>query len=450
MEKTHLSTPAQHGAHETRAARGATGKTGAAQDGVQPAAPGDGFALLLAALGGDLGSDLGSALGSEAGSEAGDALASVLPAAQVQQDTPAATGLPPPDLQTALLAGLQPGAFLGGAPAGLAGAEPDALAARMGLGLVRPGQDTLVGQTAQLDAGGHSQEPGRPAGRFAAAPAGRGGLPRGLASALDAVGAPSAALGVGGGKLAAEAGLERAAAATTQVTQGLVMGPVMVQATGLAGRRDGGSAAAQPAAELAGEPAAPAAGVAAVGAAGAMAGAALGGDAWAAPRGGDAAAGQGLEPQSPSVADAAEAMPDAAQAGMASTEDQLAEQVAYWVHQKTQNAELTLDQGGQPVEVKVTLTGDEAHVTFRSDQAEARQLLDTGAAELRAMLQREGLQLAGVTVGMSGGGGDPSRQGGRDDGRRGARQASVQAATPAGQGAHARGGVGERSVDIFV
>ena len=118
------------------------------------------------------------------------------------------------------------------------------------------------------------------------------------------------------------------------------------------------------------------------------------------------------------------------------------------MHQKTQNAELTLDQDGRPVEVRVALTGDEAHVTFRSDQADARQWLDGSTAQLREMLQREGLQLAGVTVDTAGGGA-ADRQGRRDEGRPGARQAAVQAAAPAGQAGGGRG-VAERSVDIFV
>lgn len=62
-------------------------------------------------------------------------------------------------------------------------------------------------------------------------------------------------------------------------------------------------------------------------------------------------------------------------------EDQIAEQVAYWVHQKTQNAELTIDRDGQPVEVSVSLTGNEAHVAFRSDQSQTRDMLDTSVAQ---------------------------------------------------------------------
>jgi flagellar hook-length control protein FliK len=144
---------------------------------------------------------------------------------------------------------------------------------------------------------------------------------------------------------------------------------------------------------------------------------------------------------------------DATPAAMAGAEDQLAEQIAeqasYWVHQKTQNAELTLDQGGRPVEVRVALTGDQAHVSLRSDQLEARQLLDAGREQLQDMLQRQGLQLAGMTVGAGGGHGAGARQEGREAGYQGAQRASVQAALPVGTAARGSG-VGERSVDIFV
>ncbi len=110
-------------------------------------------------------------------------------------------------------------------------------------------------------------------------------------------------------------------------------------------------------------------------------------------------------------------------------EDQIAEQVAYWVHQKTQNAELTIDRDGQPVEVSVSLTGNEAHVAFRSDQSQTRDMLDTSVAQLRELLRGEGLELAGVSIGQSGAGagGDASgRPSGRGEG--GARIGRVQAA----------------------
>lgn len=143
-----------------------------------------------------------------------------------------------------------------------------------------------------------------------------------------------------------------------------------------------------------------------------------------------------------------------ADAAQRAAEDQIAEQVAYWVHQKTQNAELTLDRDGQPVQVTVSLTGSEAHVAFRSDQHQTRELLDGGVAQLRELLQAEGLQLSGVTVGSSGGssGGDGrsgGSEGGGGRGRQGVRQASVQAAAPLAAGMRGRGGAAS-SLDVFV
>ncbi len=49
-------------------------------------------------------------------------------------------------------------------------------------------------------------------------------------------------------------------------------------------------------------------------------------------------------------------------ARMAGAEEPMADQVAYWVNQNTQNAEMTLEHDGQPVQVSVSLSGNEAHV----------------------------------------------------------------------------------------
>lgn len=132
-------------------------------------------------------------------------------------------------------------------------------------------------------------------------------------------------------------------------------------------------------------------------------------------------------------------------------EEQVAEQVAYWVNQKTQNAELTLQRDGQPVEVSVSLSGNEAHVSFRSDQQQTRELLDQSMAQLSDLLRSEGLVLSGMSVGTSArdsaGGGEAGQQRPRD----GARQAQVVSAVPAGTASLARGGVAtDRAVDVFV
>ena len=132
-------------------------------------------------------------------------------------------------------------------------------------------------------------------------------------------------------------------------------------------------------------------------------------------------------------------------------EEQVAEQVAYWVNQKTQNAELTLQRDGHPVEVSVSLSGNEAHVSFRSDQQQTRELLDQSMAQLSDLLRSEGFVLSGMSVGTSArdsaGGGEAGQQRPRE----GARQAQVVSAVPAGAASLARGGgTLDRAVDIFV
>lgn len=132
-------------------------------------------------------------------------------------------------------------------------------------------------------------------------------------------------------------------------------------------------------------------------------------------------------------------------------EEQVAEQVAYWVNQKTQNAELMLQRDGHPVEVSVSLSGNEAHVSFRSDQQQTRELLDQSMAQLSDLLRSEGLVLSGMSVGTSArdsaGGGEAGQQRPRE----GARQAQVVSAVPARAASLARGGgTLDRAVDVFV
>lgn len=155
----------------------------------------------------------------------------------------------------------------------------------------------------------------------------------------------------------------------------------------------------------------------------------------------------GAAPAEAGSVDGATVFADPAQANL---EEQVAEQVAYWVNQKTQNAELTLDRDGQPVEVSVTLSGNEAHVAFRSDQSATREMLDKSMAQLSELLRSEGLVLSGMSVGTSSGQreqtGESARQGQRDGGR----QARVEAAAPAGTSTLMRTGAPDRAVDVFV
>ena len=85
----------------------------------------------------------------------------------------------------------------------------------------------------------------------------------------------------------------------------------------------------------------------------------------------------------------------------------VAETVSYWASHGVQTAELTLEGfGDAPVEVSILLSGDQAQIDFRTDQPGVRQVLEDAAAQLKDMLSSQGLQLAGVSVGSSGTGGE--------------------------------------------
>ncbi len=134
------------------------------------------------------------------------------------------------------------------------------------------------------------------------------------------------------------------------------------------------------------------------------------------------------------------------------TEMRVAEQVSHWASRGgVQNAELQVDGLGEgPVRVSIALQGQEARVEFQADQAQTRQVLEDSMPHLRELLAREGLVLAGVSVGTSGSDGAAGRQ--AQEGRKGAREATVAVpelpavARPAARGTALSG----RSVDLFV
>jgi flagellar hook-length control protein FliK len=132
---------------------------------------------------------------------------------------------------------------------------------------------------------------------------------------------------------------------------------------------------------------------------------------------------------------------------------QVAEQVRYWVSQNVQSAELTLDGLGlSPVQVSISMQGNEAHISFRTDEAATREVLQNAGAHLKDLLQGEGLVLTGVSVDSSGAG--QSDRGARR-GRPAVRLVTLAPAPAAGTGSAPRlrtanpGGAG-RSVDLFV
>ena len=171
---------------------------------------------------------------------------------------------------------------------------------------------------------------------------------------------------------------------------------------------------------------------------------------------GAAHAGQSLGQQAAGQNGAAFAQPDAqAQPGNSTErEQQVSEQVAFWVHNKNQNASLSVEHEGRAIQVQVSLQGNEAHVRFGASEAQARDWLGNGADQLRELLQAQGLQLAGVSVDAGGqsGSGDSGRQGADAQARQGRVSAMVDATgVTGGNGAAQAGGrAAAGGVDLFV
>lgn len=99
------------------------------------------------------------------------------------------------------------------------------------------------------------------------------------------------------------------------------------------------------------------------------------------------------------LTDAAVQEAQAAQDALLDTQPEApVEDLRFWLQGKQQRAEVVLEKDGQPVRVQVSVRGNEAHVTFRADEAQTRELLDASLAQLRDMLEQQGVQLAGVSV----------------------------------------------------
>ena len=159
------------------------------------------------------------------------------------------------------------------------------------------------------------------------------------------------------------------------------------------------------------------------------------------------AAGSGMQGQGQDASGLAQAAQDAAPT---EREQEVSEQVAFWVHQKTQNAALSIQHEGKPIQVQVQLNGQEAHVRFASDDPQSRQLLAEGQTQLRELLQDQGLNLAGVSV--DAGAAQQQGAGGSQSEERGAAKmarVSVNAAgLPAGTEPRVR--TPQAGVDLFV
>jgi flagellar hook-length control protein FliK len=135
--------------------------------------------------------------------------------------------------------------------------------------------------------------------------------------------------------------------------------------------------------------------------------------------------------------------------GAQALDSYVAEQVSYWIANDVQKAEMKLDGlGKDPVEVSIRMHGNEAHVTFRSDELQTRDALAGAGAHLKDLLAQQGLSLTGVSVGTS----NQGEQGRKDKGAaRDGRQVGVVTVpvNAAGSAAGSRLGVG-RALDLFV
>lgn len=437
MEPTRISGPqGSQGAQGTQSARG---KSQAQQAGgpVDPSAQG-GFLALLASLDGTLAGE-GLPLDTESdGSASQTAILS-------SDNTLGRSGTDPASLaawQSLLAPGTQPGSAVagsvaglaagGGAMSGLAGADWHAAA------------DGLVAQTAMLD--GAAEAAGAKLPNGSAVGYGRmfsrhhNALSQGRGEVSGLAAAATAAANGTDKKQALVTAFSATQGAQALVDARVVSGPLAE--VGPRGGRDllGG---------LSGAEGAPALNIFAENRVPQRGGSATSGDAGGRPSADAAWGSSGAVQAGPETA-GVEGTAVFADPTLAGAEEQIADQVAYWVNQKTQNAEMTLDRDGQPVQVTVSLSGSEAHVTFRSDQAQTRELLDSSMAQLRDLLHNEGLVLAGTTVGTTARDGASPNDSGQRQGRGGERRAQVVASVPsAAVTARHNGGASDRAVDIF-
>ena len=434
MEPTRISGPqGSQGAQGTQSARG---KSQAQQAGgpVDPSAQG-GFLALLASLDGTLAGD-GLPLDTESdGSASQTAILSSDNTLGRSETDPASLAA----WQSLLAPGTQPGSAVAGSVAGLA-AGGGAMSGLAGTDW-HAAADGLVAQTAMLDGAAEAAGAKPPNGSAV-------GYGRMFSRHHNAL---SQGRGEVSGLAAAANGTDTKQALVTafsamQGTQAVVDARVVGGPLAEAGSRGGSNLLG----DLGGAAGAPALDLFAESRLSQRGGSATSGDAGGRPSAAAAWGSSGAVQAGPEPA-GVEGAAVFADPTLAGAEEQIADQVAYWVNQKTQNAEMTLDRDGQPVQVTVSLSGSEAHVTFRSDQAQTRELLDSSMAQLRDLLHNEGLVLAGTTVGTTARDGASPNDSGQRQGRGGERRAQVVASVPsAAVTARHNGGASDRAVDIFV
>lgn len=449
METVRTSSPPQHGTSATqgaRATRGSAKAAGADSTGTQ--SPQDAFAALLAALGGDDG-----LLAQEGGLPLADDEGTGADASGLAQDPAGLWGQSPQQpwnaaavaQAAAQAAGGNGATGQGAAPLQAAAAAWNAVAA---LGVQAP--DSLVAQTASIDkAADLTQAVDNPPGLAGSGP-GKGATARwmGWNAAAAATGSAGAQAAPAHATVVPDkkAGVDLLAAAAP-------VGPATV-AQPATERRDMLPGAGME--RLAAMPGDPAAALVA----GLQEAASASSEGRQGAREGGAAEG-GAQPVHAAVGGAEQAfepgalVPDgsgvAADATQQAVDEQMAEQVAFWINQNNQSAEMTLDRDGQPVQVRVSVSGNEAHVVFRSDQVQTREALDASMAQLRELLQSQGLVLAGATVDSSASGGGQREPGQRQGGQSGRAQVAVPGVEGAVGGARATAQQqGRGGLDVFV
>jgi len=441
MEPTRISGPqGSQGAQGTQSARG---KSQAQQAGgpMDPSAQG-GFLALLASLESTLPSD-GLPLDTESDSSASQT-------AILGSDNAVASGRADPASlaawQSLLAPGAQPGAAASGSVAGLAagGGAMSGLSGMAGSDWLAAA-DGLVAQTALQD--GAAEAAGAKPPNGAAVGYGRifsrhhNALSQGRGDVSGVVAAAAAGANGAEKKQALVTAFSAMQGTQAVVDSRLVGGPLAE-----AGSRGGSNLLG----DLGGAAGAPALDLFAESRLSQRGGSATSGDAGGRPSADAAWGSSGAVQAGPETA-GVEGSAVFADPTLAGAEEQIADQVAYWVNQKTQNAEMTLDRDGQPVQVTVSLSGSEAHVTFRSDQAQTRELLDSSMSQLRDLLRDAGLVLSGTTVGTTARDSASPNDSGQRQGREGERRAQVVASVPtAALSTRHNGGASDRAVDIFV
>jgi len=131
------------------------------------------------------------------------------------------------------------------------------------------------------------------------------------------------------------------------------------------------------------------------------------------------------------------------------------QQISHWGTQNLRHASLRVGQGGQDaIDIQLSVKGQEVQVDFRTDNADARASLENSADQsLADMLQRSGIQLAGVSVGAQGQGSDRKASSDESTAQRVGRASQRVADTPVAPGPTRTAPLrpdGSRPLDLFV